>query len=198
MKTTSLILGHGFLIPSRSKHHAQFAYVRVLSSWNDQFLLRDARGKYLKKAAFYLCGNRFGERGDQAKGAEYQLEELGDVGELVEKVTLKNGKPLWWTILIITQTWTQLSESTGVLEYLLSFNNVYAMSSRFAVLMFFRCRSPGLVCVKIRIPLWSVRYWKVDANKNSQPHLDIIISSLIDQTLVSTKAEASEIAMQGS
>lgn len=32
MKTTSLILGHGFLIPSRSKHHAQFAYVRVLSS----------------------------------------------------------------------------------------------------------------------------------------------------------------------
>lgn len=31
---------------------------------------------------------------DQAKAAEYQLEELGDVGELVEKVTLKNGKRL--------------------------------------------------------------------------------------------------------
>lgn len=48
----------------------------------------------MKKEAFYLCGNRFGERGDKAKAAKYQLEELGDVGELVEKVTLKNGKPL--------------------------------------------------------------------------------------------------------
>ncbi|PSK76008.1 hypothetical protein CJJ07_004209 [Candidozyma auris] len=69
-------------------------HVRVLSSSNDQFSSRDARGKYLKKEAFYLCGNRFGERGDQAKAGEDQLEELGDVGELVEKVSSKNGKRL--------------------------------------------------------------------------------------------------------
>lgn len=95
MEALSLILGHSFLIPSRWKHYAQFKYeVRVFSFLNDQFSLRDVGGKYLKKEAFYLCGNRFGERGDKAKAAKYQLEELGDVGELVEKVTLKNGKPL--------------------------------------------------------------------------------------------------------
>lgn len=53
---------------------------------------RDARGKYLKKAAFDLCEDRFWERRDQVRAAEDQLEELGGVGEVVEKDTLKNGK----------------------------------------------------------------------------------------------------------
>lgn len=48
---------------------------------------RDARGKYLKKAAFDLCEDRFWERRDVLRGAEDQLEELGGVGEVIEKDT---------------------------------------------------------------------------------------------------------------
>lgn len=51
---------------------------------------RDARGKYLKKAAFDLCEDRFWERRDQVRGAEDQLEELGGVGEVIEKDTSKS------------------------------------------------------------------------------------------------------------
>lgn len=46
---------------------------------------RDARGKYLKKAAFDLCEDRFWERRDQVRIAEDQLEDLGGVGEVIEK-----------------------------------------------------------------------------------------------------------------
>lgn len=53
---------------------------------------RDARGKYLKKAAFDLCEDRFWERRDQVRIAEDQLEDLGGVGEVVEKDTSKNTK----------------------------------------------------------------------------------------------------------
>ncbi|PVH16637.1 uncharacterized protein CXQ87_004932 [Candidozyma duobushaemuli] len=53
---------------------------------------RDARGKYLKKAAFDLCEDRFWERREQVRMAEDQLEELGGVGEVIEKDTSKSGK----------------------------------------------------------------------------------------------------------
>lgn len=53
---------------------------------------RDARGKYLKKAAFDLCEDRFWERRDQVRIAEDQLEDLGGVGEVVEKDTTKTTK----------------------------------------------------------------------------------------------------------
>lgn len=48
---------------------------------------RDARGKYLKKAAFDLCEDRFWERREQVSVAEDELEELGGVGEVIEKDT---------------------------------------------------------------------------------------------------------------
>lgn len=50
---------------------------------------RDARGKYLKKAAFDLCEDRFWERREQVRIAEDQLEDLGGVGEVIEKDTSK-------------------------------------------------------------------------------------------------------------
>lgn len=53
---------------------------------------RDARGKYLKKAAFDLCEDRFWERRDQVRIAEDQLEDLGGVGEVIEKDTTKATK----------------------------------------------------------------------------------------------------------
>lgn len=53
---------------------------------------RDARGKYLKKAAFDLCEDRFWERREQVRIAEDQLESLGGVGEVVEKDLTKTGK----------------------------------------------------------------------------------------------------------
>lgn len=53
---------------------------------------RDARGKYLKKAAFDLCEDRFWERREQVRIAEDQLEDLGGVGEVVEKDTTKTTK----------------------------------------------------------------------------------------------------------
>lgn len=46
---------------------------------------RDARGKYLKKAAFDLCEDRFWERRDVLRASEEQLEEVGGVGEVIEK-----------------------------------------------------------------------------------------------------------------
>lgn len=46
---------------------------------------RDARGKHLKKASFDLCEDRFWERREQVSIAEDNLEELGGVGEVVEK-----------------------------------------------------------------------------------------------------------------
>lgn len=53
---------------------------------------RDARGKYLKKAAFDLCEDRFWERRDQVRIAEDQLEDLGGVGEVIEKDTSNTTK----------------------------------------------------------------------------------------------------------
>lgn len=46
---------------------------------------RDARGKYLKKAAFDLCEDRFWERREACAAEEDKLEELG-IGEVVETV----------------------------------------------------------------------------------------------------------------
>lgn len=82
----------------------------------------------MKKEAFYLCGNRFGERGDKAKAAKYQLEELGDVGELVEKDTLKNGKRLVDDIYNYTNMKTILGIHSCS-RVLLVFNNEFTMSS---------------------------------------------------------------------
>lgn len=53
---------------------------------------RDARGKYLKKAAFELCEDRWWERREQVRLAEDRLEELGSVGDVVEKDTSKTTK----------------------------------------------------------------------------------------------------------
>lgn len=53
---------------------------------------RDARGKYLKKAAFDLCEDRFWERREQVRVAEDQLESLGGVGEVIEKDLTKTTK----------------------------------------------------------------------------------------------------------
>lgn len=50
---------------------------------------RDARGKYLKKAAFDLCEDRFWERRDQVSVAEDELEELGGVEDVIDKDTSK-------------------------------------------------------------------------------------------------------------
>ncbi|KAG7194852.1 uncharacterized protein KQ657_003954 [Scheffersomyces spartinae] len=50
---------------------------------------RDARGKDLKKAAFDICEDRFWERRDAVAVAEENLEELGGVGEVIEKDTTK-------------------------------------------------------------------------------------------------------------
>ncbi|CAN3365052.1 hypothetical protein DICA1_F30438 [Diutina catenulata] len=44
---------------------------------------RDARGKYLKKAAFDLCEDRFWERREACAAEEDRLEEMG-IGEVVE------------------------------------------------------------------------------------------------------------------
>ncbi|ODV69880.1 galactose oxidase [Hyphopichia burtonii NRRL Y-1933] len=52
---------------------------------------REARGKYLKKAAFDLCEERFWERREQVSIAEDTLEDMGGVGEVIEKNT--NAKP---------------------------------------------------------------------------------------------------------
>lgn len=46
---------------------------------------REARGKYLKKAAFDMCEDRFWERREQVSVAEDNLEEMGGVGEVVIK-----------------------------------------------------------------------------------------------------------------
>ncbi|EMG46134.1 KEL3 Kelch repeat-containing protein 3 [Candida maltosa Xu316] len=52
---------------------------------------RDARGKDLKRAAFDMCEDRFWERREVVAVAEDDLEELGGVGEVVEKDTSKPG-----------------------------------------------------------------------------------------------------------
>lgn len=46
---------------------------------------RDARGKYLKTAAFDLCEGRFWERREVVSVAEDSLEDLGGVGEVIER-----------------------------------------------------------------------------------------------------------------
>lgn len=48
---------------------------------------RDARGKYLKKAAFDMCEDRFWERREQVSVAEDNLESMGGVGEVIIKET---------------------------------------------------------------------------------------------------------------
>ncbi|KAG7661800.1 KEL3 [[Candida] subhashii] len=51
-----------------------------------------ARGKYLKKAAFDLCEERFWERREAVSVAEDNLEELGGVGEVIERDFSKTTK----------------------------------------------------------------------------------------------------------
>lgn len=53
---------------------------------------RDARGKHLKKASFDLCEDRFWERREVVAIAEDNLEELGGVGDVIEKDTTKTTK----------------------------------------------------------------------------------------------------------
>lgn len=53
---------------------------------------RDARGKYLKKASFDLCEDRFWERREQVSIAEDNLEEIGGVGDVIKKDTSKSTK----------------------------------------------------------------------------------------------------------
>ncbi|CAI5757132.1 unnamed protein product [Candida verbasci] len=52
----------------------------------------ELRGKYLKKAAFDLCENRFWERREAVAVAEEDLEELGGVGDVIEKDLTKTTK----------------------------------------------------------------------------------------------------------
>lgn len=53
---------------------------------------RDSRGKYLKKASFDLCEGRFWERREQVSISEDALEELGGVGDIIEKDNTKTTK----------------------------------------------------------------------------------------------------------
>lgn len=53
---------------------------------------RDARGKHLKKKSFDLCQDRWWERRDQVRIEEDKLEELGGIGEVIEKDTSKSKK----------------------------------------------------------------------------------------------------------
>ena len=53
---------------------------------------REARGKYLKKIAVELCEDRYWERRQSVSVAEDNLEEMGGVGEVVEKDTSKTTK----------------------------------------------------------------------------------------------------------
>ncbi|ODQ77330.1 hypothetical protein BABINDRAFT_163589 [Babjeviella inositovora NRRL Y-12698] len=55
------------------------------------FSNREARGKHLKKAAFDMCEGRYWERREQVRITEDELEELGGVGEIVEKDPAKAG-----------------------------------------------------------------------------------------------------------
>jgi len=50
---------------------------------------RDARGKHLKKKSFDLCQDRWWERREQIRIEEDKFEELGGVGEVIEKDTTK-------------------------------------------------------------------------------------------------------------
>lgn len=53
---------------------------------------RGERGKYLKTAAFNLCEDRFWERREAVSIEEDKLEDLGGVGEIIEKDTSKSSK----------------------------------------------------------------------------------------------------------
>ncbi|RKP29468.1 galactose oxidase [Metschnikowia bicuspidata] len=53
---------------------------------------RDARGKYLKKAAFDMCEGRFWERREHVRLAEDQLESLSGAGDVIEKDLTKTEK----------------------------------------------------------------------------------------------------------
>lgn len=53
---------------------------------------RDARGKHLKKKSFDLCQDRWWERREQVRIEEDRLEELGGIGEVIEKDTTKTTK----------------------------------------------------------------------------------------------------------
>lgn len=53
---------------------------------------REARGKHLKKASFDMCEDRFWERREAVSIAEDNLEELGGVGEVIEKDLTKTTK----------------------------------------------------------------------------------------------------------
>ena len=46
---------------------------------------RDAKGKHLKKNSFDLCQDRWWERRDQVRFEEDKLEEMGGVGDVIEK-----------------------------------------------------------------------------------------------------------------
>lgn len=53
---------------------------------------RDAKGKHLKTKSFEICESRWWERRDQVRIEEDKFEELGGVGEIVERDTTKNKK----------------------------------------------------------------------------------------------------------
>lgn len=53
---------------------------------------RDAKGKHLKKKSFDMCEDRWWERRDQVRIEEDKLEEIGGVGEIIEKDTSKAAK----------------------------------------------------------------------------------------------------------
>lgn len=53
---------------------------------------RDARGKHLKKKSFDFCQDRWWERREQLRLEEDKLEELGGIGEVIQKDTSKTTK----------------------------------------------------------------------------------------------------------
>lgn len=69
-------------------------YVRTGASFLEWAISsnREARGKHLKKAAFDLCEDRFWERREVVAISEDNLEEMGGVGEVIEKDTSKPQK----------------------------------------------------------------------------------------------------------
>lgn len=53
---------------------------------------RDAKGKHLKTKSFEICESRWWERRDQVRIEEDKMEELGGVGEIVERDNTKKTK----------------------------------------------------------------------------------------------------------
>ncbi|CCE65598.1 hypothetical protein TPHA_0M00200 [Tetrapisispora phaffii CBS 4417] len=69
-------------------------YVRTGASFLEWAISNNkhTRGKHLKTKSFELCQDRWWERRDQVRIEEDKLEELGGVGEVIEKDTTKSTK----------------------------------------------------------------------------------------------------------